>query len=120
MATDFKPDTGAGPPVIDADRYVAVQASEEFGGLRKAYRSFVFPMTAAFLSWYLLYVVLSAYARDFMSTKLIGNINVAFVFGILQFVSTFAIAMIYSRYANRKLDPTASKIREELESGASR
>jgi uncharacterized membrane protein (DUF485 family) len=55
-----------------------------------------------------------------MSTKLIGNINVAFVFGILQFVSTFAIAMIYSRYANRKLDPTADKIRHELESGAGR
>ena len=120
MATDFKPDTGAGPPVIDGDRYVAVQASEEFGGLRKAYRSFVFPMTAAFLSWYLLYVVLSAYARDFMGTKLIGNINVAFVFGLLQFVTTFGIAMIYSRFARRKLDPTADKIRHELESGGSR
>ncbi len=120
MATDFKPDTGAGPPVIDADRYVAVQASEEFGGLRKAFRSFVFPMTAAFLTWYLLYVVLSAFARDFMSTKLIGNINVAFVFGLLQFASTFGIALLYSRYANRKLDPTADKIRHELESGAGR
>ena len=120
MATDFKPDTGGGPPIIDADQYVAVQASEEFGGLRKALRSFVFPMTAAFLTWYLLYVVLSAYARDFMRTKLVGNINVAFVFGILQFVSTFGIAILYSRYANRKLDPVATKIRRELESGAGR
>jgi uncharacterized membrane protein (DUF485 family) len=120
MATDFKPDTGAGPPTIDGDRYVAVQASEEFGGLRKALRSFVFPMTAAFLTWYLLYVVLSAYARDFMGTKLIGNINVAFVFGVLQFVSTFGIAILYSRYANRKLDPIGDKIRNELESGAGR
>lgn len=121
MATDFKPATSSGgPPTIDADRYVAVQASEEFGGLRKALRSFVFPMTVAFLAWYLLYVLLSAYARDFMGTKLIGNVNVAFVFGILQFVSTFAIAILYSRYANRKLDPIATKIRTELESGAGR
>jgi uncharacterized membrane protein (DUF485 family) len=120
MATDFKPDTGGGPPIIDADRYVADQASEEFGGLRKALRSFVFPMTAAFFTWYLLYVVLSAYARDFMGTKLVGNINVAFVFGILQFVSTFGIAILYSRYANRKLDPIATKIRRDLESGAGR
>ncbi len=118
MATDFKPETtGGGPPTISADQYVAVQASAEFGVLRKALRSFVFPMTAAFLSWYLLYVLLSAYARDFMGTKLIGNINVAFVFGILQFVSTFGIAILYSRYANRKLDPIADKIRNELESG---
>jgi uncharacterized membrane protein (DUF485 family) len=118
MATDFKPDTSSGsPPPIDADRYVAVQASEEFGGLRRALRSFVFPMTVAFLAWYLLYVVLSAYARDFMGTKLIGNVNVAFVFGILQFVTTFGIAILYSRYANKKLDPVANKIRNDLESG---
>jgi uncharacterized membrane protein (DUF485 family) len=104
-----------GPPTIDSDRYVAVQESAEFASLRKAFRSFVFPMTVAFLAWYLLYVVLSAYARDFMSTKLVGNINVAFVFGILQFVSTFGIAILYSRYAARRLDPTAQKLRAELE-----
>ena len=69
----------------------------------------------AFLSWYLLYVVLSAYAREFMSTTLVGNINVAFVFGILQFVSTFGIAIGYSRYAARRFDPLADKLRAELE-----
>ncbi len=120
MSTEAKPESTGGPPIIDGDVYVAVQASEEFAGLRKALRSFVFPMTIAFLTWYLLYVVLSAYARDFMGHKLVGNINVAFVFGILQFVSTFGIAILYSRYANRKLDPIADKIRAELETEARR
>jgi len=120
MSTEAKPESSAGPPVIDGDVYVAVQASEEFAGLRKALRSFVFPMTAAFLSWYLLYVLLSAYARDFMGTKVVGNINIAFIFGILQFVSTFGIAILYSRYANRRLDPIADRIRAELESEARR
>ncbi len=36
-----------------------------------------------------------------MGTKLVGNINVALVFGLLQFVSTFLIAWLYSRYADR-------------------
>ena len=99
------------------DRYAAVQRSEEFAGLRKALRSFVFPMTAAFFLWYALYVILSAYARDFMATKVVGNINVALVFGLLQFVSTFVIAWLYARYADRNLDPTADKIRAELEGG---
>ena len=49
----------------------------EFDALRRALRRFVFPMTAAFLVWYALYVLLSAYARDFMSTKVVGHINVA-------------------------------------------
>jgi uncharacterized membrane protein (DUF485 family) len=90
-------------------------ASPEFDQLRRALRSFVFPMTVAFLAWYLLYVLLSAYARDFMGAKVVGNINVAFVFGILQFVSTFLIAWWYSRYAAAKVDPTAERLRHELE-----
>jgi uncharacterized membrane protein (DUF485 family) len=81
-------------------------------------RSFIFPMTVAFFLWYLLYVLLSAYARDFMGTKIVGNINVALVFGLLQFLSTFLIAWYYSRYASRKLDPLADKIRNEMDSEA--
>jgi uncharacterized membrane protein (DUF485 family) len=75
-------------------------------------------MTAAFLAWYLLYVVLSGWARGFMNTKLFGNINVALVFGLLQFVSTFLIAWAYARHADRKLDPLARKLRDEAEGGA--
>jgi uncharacterized membrane protein (DUF485 family) len=95
-----------------------VANSEEFGALRKALRSFVFPMTAAFFLWYALYVLLSAYARDFMGTKVIGNINVALIFGLLQFVSTFLIAWLYSRYASRKLDPPAERLKRRVEDGA--
>ncbi len=102
------------PKVTDRSRYVAVARSEEFAGLRKALRGFVFPMTAAFFLWYALYVLLSAYARGFMSTKVIGNINIALVFGLLQFVSTFVIAWLYSRYASRQVDPLADKIAHEL------
>src|SRR5689334_342063 len=99
------------PNVTDRSKYVEVASSEEFAGLRKALRGFVFPMTAAFFLWYALYVLLSAYARDFMGTKVIGNINVALIFGLLQFVSTFLIAWLYSRYADRKLDPPAERLR---------
>ena len=112
MSTDVQ------PPAADApggDRSLAVQSSPEFAQLRRAFRRFVFPMTVAFLSWYLLYVLLSAYARGFMDTTVVGNINVAFVFGVLQFVSTFLIAWLYERYAARNLDPIAEKIKHELE-----
>lgn len=98
-----------------AARYVEAQKSEEFAQLRKALRRFVFPMTVAFFLWYALYVLLSAYARDFMAVKLIGNINVALFLGLLQFVSTFVIAWLYSRYAEKNLDPLADKIRAELD-----
>jgi uncharacterized membrane protein (DUF485 family) len=101
-------------PTSPAERYLAVQRSEEFAVLRRKLRGFVFPMTAAFFLWYALYVILSAYARGFMDTKVIGHINVALIFGILQFVSTFLIAWLYSRYAERRIDPLADRIRDQI------
>jgi uncharacterized membrane protein (DUF485 family) len=105
------------PDPSDVDRYRAVQDSEEFAQLRKTLRGFIFPMTVAFFLWYALYVLLSAYARGFMAVKLIGNINVALVLGLLQFVTTFLIAWLYSRFAARKVDPLADKIGADLASG---
>ncbi|WP_428834618.1 DUF485 domain-containing protein [Nonomuraea maheshkhaliensis] len=72
-------------------------------------------MTVAFLVWYLLYVVLSGWARGFMAIELIGEINVGLVFGLLQFVSTFLIAWAYARHAEKALDPIADKLRHEVE-----
>jgi uncharacterized membrane protein (DUF485 family) len=103
------------PPTADA--YLAVEQSEDFARLRKALRGFAFPMTVAFLVWYGLYVLLSAYARGFMSTKVVGNINIALIFGLLQFVSTFLIAWLYVRYADSKLDPLAQQLRSKLMDG---
>jgi uncharacterized membrane protein (DUF485 family) len=96
------------------EKYLEVQRSDEFAGLRRKLRNFVFPMTVAFFLWYALYVLLSAYARGFMAVKTIGNINIALLLGLLQFVSTFVIAWYYSRFAAREIDPIADKIRHDL------
>ncbi|NUR72232.1 MAG: DUF485 domain-containing protein [Hamadaea sp.] len=103
------------PPHLDESPYERAQQSPEFAGLRRTLRRFVFPMTAAFFLWYALYVLLSAYARDFMGTVLFGNVNVALVFGLLQFLSTFVIAWLYARFADRKLDATAEAIKTQVE-----
>ncbi|MFI6587315.1 DUF485 domain-containing protein [Embleya sp. NPDC050493] len=103
------------PYVDDRTGYLEMEQDPRFGGLKKRQRSFIFPVTAAFLAWFLLYVVMSAYARDFMAKELMNHINVALVFGLLQFVSTFVIAWAYSRFARTRLDPVATELREELE-----
>ncbi|MEV4900566.1 DUF485 domain-containing protein [Citricoccus sp. NPDC055426] len=95
--------------------FQAVQATDQFQGLRRTHRSFVFPWTVVFIVWYFLYVILAAYAPGFMSIKVIGNINLGLLIGLLQFVSTFVITGLYVAFANRKLDPQATAIREELE-----
>ncbi len=98
--------------------YDTLHESSDFVQLRKLYRGFVFPATVAFLSWYLLYVVMSNWAHDFMSIQLVGNINVALVFGLLQFVTTFLLAWVYSRYSTEQARPTgAQTLDAEYEEG---
>lgn len=92
-----------------------MQESPEFQELRSRLRRFVFPVTAFFLAWYGLYVLLATYAHDFMATKVWGNINLGMILGLAQFVTTFAITAIYVKFAGRELDPRSAAIREELE-----
>ncbi|MFF2372412.1 DUF485 domain-containing protein [Agromyces sp. NPDC058110] len=97
--------------------FTAVQASPRFQELRGRHRRFVFPVLAACLVWYLAYVLLAVYAHDFMSTRVFGSVNLAMVLGLAQVVTTFAVTMWYVSYANRRLDPIAAEIRDEIESG---
>lgn len=104
---------------IPTAAFERAQASAEFAELKKRFRNFAFPMTAAFLIWYFAYVLMSVYARDLMATPILGNINLGTIFGLAQFVTTFLITWLYIRHMNNKVDPIATKIREELE-GASK
>ena len=111
MSTTDNARMGGDPP-----SYEQIQASGEFQELRRRRHSIVFPMTGAFLAWYLLYVLLADYAHGFMSIRIAGsNITVGLVFGLAQFVSTFAITSWYRRRADQELDPLAGAIRGDYE-----
>ena len=107
------PPERSGPP--GDDDWDEIASRPEFQELRRRLRSFVFPMTGLFLAWYLLYVLMATYAPSFMAIKLVGNINVGLVFGLLQFVSTFLITFLYVRFADSKLDPLAADLRRDIE-----
>ena len=114
MTDNVKPDSDNELPP-DHEIYLAIAEGQDFVELRRRYVRFAFPATAVFMSWYILYVLCNNWARDFMNTTVYGHINVALVFGLLQFVSTFLIAWLYSRRAEKALDPLSTKIREEFE-----
>ncbi|MFD0370663.1 DUF485 domain-containing protein [Streptomyces sp. NPDC059071] len=124
MATEAPPPprdgggTHSGPVQPTTEQFVEVQESAEFGELRRTYRSFAFPLTIAFIAWYLLYVLLSNYAGGFMGTKVFGNVNMALVLGLGQFATTFLIAWLYSRHAADRLDPKAEAIKHRMEADA--
>src|SRR3954469_1662544 len=101
--------------MLTPEEYLEAQNSPEFAELRKRFRSFAFPMTFAFLAWYLLYVLLSTYAHDFMASEVFGNVNVGILLGLAQFVTTFVITHLYVNHANKSTDPIADEMRERLE-----
>jgi uncharacterized membrane protein (DUF485 family) len=105
---------GAGSDVTPDVDFGAIQKTERFQGLRRRHRNFVFPVLGLALLWYLAYVLLAGYAPDFMATPVFGRVNIGLLIGLGQVATTFIITMVYVSYANRKLDPDAAAIREEL------
>ncbi|MFI6290475.1 DUF485 domain-containing protein [Nonomuraea sp. NPDC050790] len=93
--------------------YAGLAQDRRFRLLRTRFYRLAIGIVASFLGWYFLYIWLSAFAREFMARPVVGHINVALLLGVLQFVSTFALAWRYSRYARRMLDPLSEQLREE-------
>jgi uncharacterized membrane protein (DUF485 family) len=102
---------------VNASGYEAVRASRDFWTIRRRFGSFVGPACTLFIVWYFLFVIVAVFAPGFMRVSVFGDVNVALCFGILQFASTFAIAATYRRWARRRLDPLADRLRHRLEGG---
>lgn len=94
--------------------WVETQNSAEFKELRKKFRNFAFPVTIAFLVWYFGYILLTAFARDWVSIEVAPNINIAIILGVLQFVSTFVIAWLYERHSTKHLDSASDQLRDKV------
>ena len=107
-------------PAHDHEVYNKIAQESDFVELNRRYRNFAFPATIAFMSWYILYIVCNNWARDFMDTRVVGNVNVAVVFGLLQFASTFVIAYLYARYSTKHLDPLATRLGDEFDAETGR
>ena len=106
---------GLMPSSNETEVWEKTQASPEFQDLKRKFRNFAFPLTVAFLVWYFLYVGLTAFARDFVSIQVFGNINLAFLLGIGQFVTTFLIMWLYERHSSRELDAPSEALKEKIE-----
>ena len=64
--------------------FLEVSQSPEFASLKTTFRSFAFPMTIAFLAWYLGYIVTATYATSFVQRPVFGVITVGMVLGLAQ------------------------------------
>lgn len=112
------PGGGTATPASDRDaHFAAVRASSEFQQLKRRWRLFTFPVVAVALAWYASFILLSAYAPEFMSIRVMDNITLGLVLGLSQVVTTFIITLLYVRFADTVLDPAAERLRLQVEAG---
>ena len=87
----------------------AIERSPEFQELVHRRRSFVIPCTVFFLSWYMGFILLTAYAEDFMGERVYEGLTVGYCLALTQFVMVAVLGLWYLRKADREFDPLAER-----------
>ena len=90
-----------------------VAEMDEFRLLLLARKQFVIPATVFFVVYYFALPILVGYAPEFMSKKVWGQVNIAYLFALSQFFVAWAIAWNYV-IAARKFDAYGARIMEHL------
>jgi uncharacterized membrane protein (DUF485 family) len=98
-------DAGAGPD------WQAIEASPEFQELVKARRSFLVPAPIVFLVGSLGYLLVAAFAQDWLTGD-VGGIPVAFLAAVTQVLLTWAITWAYLRKADSTFEPLEQRAAE--------
>ena len=83
--------------------------------LARRRRRFVVPVLLGSLGTYALVLLAFAYWPTLVRQHVIGAFNVAYLLAVSQFVMTFLVGVVYSRWATRVYDPLAARIRAELD-----
>ena len=77
--------------------WAAIERTAEFRALVRAKRAFVIPASAFFVIYYFALPILVGYWPDLMSIRVIGRINVAYLFALSQFVMAWTLMAAYVR-----------------------
>jgi uncharacterized membrane protein (DUF485 family) len=87
----------------------AIERSPEFQELVARRRRFVIPCTVFFLAWYMTFIVMCAYAPDFMGESVYEGLTVGYVYALTQFAMVFTLGLLYLRKSDREFDPLAER-----------
>ena len=84
----------------------SLHARPSFERLAKR-RSLVVPLFALSFTLYLVTLLRSLILPDVRSRPIVGLVNVAYLLALIQFLTTFSIAIVYAWVARREIDPLA-------------
>lgn len=93
----------------------AIASSQEFRALTHAKARFIVPASIFFIIYYFALPVLVGYFPAFMERRVLGAINLAYLFALSEFLMAWAIMWLYIRAA-RRWDAMEHEILRHLES----
>jgi uncharacterized membrane protein (DUF485 family) len=102
------PATTEDPTSLDVD-WEAVEHSPEFQELVTRRRRFVVPATIFFLAWYMGFILLTAYAEDFMGRRVYEGLTVGYCLALTQFLMVLVLGLMYLKRSASTFDPLAAK-----------
>ena len=115
-ARDLEVAKPAQEPAQSQSVWDRIAASKEFKDLMATKKIFIVPAFIFFVVYYFALPVLVGYAPQFMQTKVIGNVNLAYLFALSQFFVAWLIAGLYVKAAS-DFDKLAKDILEKNGSG---
>lgn len=94
---------------ITVEEWQRLEASPEFRQLLAEKRRYILPATMFFIVYYFALPVLVGYFPALMERRVVGKINLAYLFALSQFVMAWALMYLYVVRA-RRYDAMAASI----------
>ena len=100
-------------------QWTVLERDPDFQELLAKKLRFIIPATVFFIVYYFSLPVLVGYFPEFMSQKVIGNINLAYLFALSQFIMTWVLTYVYAQQA-KTWDEQARRITDKVTGGGPR
>ncbi|MFF2406504.1 DUF485 domain-containing protein [Streptomyces sp. NPDC058092] len=97
-----------GPPATPA---AGAPSHGDLRRLRTAYRLLRRITTLTALGYFVVFLLLSGFAKDLMERPLFGGLNIGLTLGLCQLPVTLLAIVLYERTARHTVDPLAARLR---------
>ena len=114
MATRVRePEQVAPPPVQPVTRLDTPEVADDAALEALAARRLrvALGLTGAMLVVYFGFILLIAFAKDFMAKEITDGLTVGIALGVLVILATWALTWTYVRWANRVYEPALARLR---------
>ncbi|MFJ4243728.1 DUF485 domain-containing protein [Streptomyces iakyrus] len=116
----WAPQEAAEPAGRRPQRHAALGHHSDLRVLRSAYRWQRRVATLTALGYFVLFLILSAFAPSFMTSTVTDGLPTGLLLALVQVPVTWLAVALYEQTARRRVDPIADRIRKHAELDAKR